>query len=89
MRLLWRLLGIRKRCPKCRIEMERDVVDVLNIEKKYLTLKGPVPLSPMPNEPTLKIAVLPMERWVRRKSLETALKHHKITSRDKRLVSMF
>jgi hypothetical protein len=67
------------------IEMGRDVVAVLNIEEKNLTLKGLVPLPPM----NLKVAVPPMKGWVRRKPLETALKRHKASSGDKRLVSIF
>ena len=49
--------------------MGRDVVGVLNIERKFLTLKGSVPLSPLPNESTLEVAVLPMKDWMRRNSL--------------------
>jgi len=48
---------------------------VLNLEKKYSTLKGCVPFTPMPSEPTLEVAVLPMKGWVRRKSLDETLKN--------------
>jgi len=58
------------RCPNCGFEAGRDVVAVLNLEKRYLTSKGPVPLAPMPNDPTPEVAVLPMKRWVRRKTLD-------------------
>jgi len=40
------------KCPRCGFKAGRDVVAVLNLEKKYLTSKGPVPLAPMPSEPT-------------------------------------
>ena len=33
-----------------------------------LTLKGSVPLTPIPDDPTPEVAVLPMREWVRRKS---------------------
>jgi putative transposase len=58
------------RCPNCGFEAGRDVVAVLNLEKRYLTSKGPVPLAPMPNDPTPEVAVLPMKEWVRRKTLD-------------------
>jgi len=60
----------RLKCPNCGFEAGRDVVAVLNLEEKYLALKGPVPLAPMPSDPTLEVAVLPMKEWARRKSLE-------------------
>jgi len=63
------------KCPKCGFRAGRDVVAVLNLEKKYLTSKGLVPLAPMPSEPALEVAVLPMKEWVRRKSLDAANKH--------------
>jgi hypothetical protein len=37
--------------------------------------KGLVPLAPMPSEPTLEVAVLPMKEWVRRKPLDTTNKN--------------
>jgi len=48
----------RLKCPRCGFKAGRDVVAVLNLEKKYLTLKGSMPLTPMPNEPTPEVAVL-------------------------------
>jgi transposase len=57
------------RCPRCGFRAGRDVIAVLNLEKKYTTSKGPVPLAPMPSEPALEVAVLPMKEWARRKSL--------------------
>jgi putative transposase len=63
------------KCPKCRFESGRDVVAVLNFEKKYLTLKGCMPFTPMPSDPTLEVVVLPMKKWVRRKSLDATNKH--------------
>ena len=57
------------KCPRCGFRAGRDVVAVLNLEKKYLTSKGLVPLAPMPCEPALEVAVLPMREWARRKSL--------------------
>jgi len=62
------------KCPKCRFRAGRDVVAVLNLEKKYLTFKGLVPLAPMPSEPTPEVAVLPMKEWARRKSLDAMSK---------------
>jgi putative transposase len=59
----------RLKCSKCGVEMGRDVVAVMNIEKRYLTYKGLVPLAPMPCEPALEVAVLSMREWARRKSL--------------------
>jgi len=38
------------KCPKCRFKAGRDIIAVLNLEKKYLTSKGLVPLAPMPND---------------------------------------
>ena len=63
------------KCPKCRFKAGRDIVAVLNLEKKYLTSKGLVPLAPMPSEPTLEVAVLPMKEWARWKSLDATNKH--------------
>ncbi len=57
------------KCPKCNVEMGRDVVAVLNLEKRYLTLEGHLPFAPMPDESALEVAVLPMKEWMRRKSL--------------------
>lgn len=65
------------KCPKCEFRAGRDVIAVLNLERKYLTLKGLVPLAPMPDDPTLEVAVLPMKEWVRRKSLD-ATNNHKL-----------
>jgi putative transposase len=36
------------KCSKCKVEMGGDVVAAVNIEKKYLTSKGLMPLAPMP-----------------------------------------
>jgi len=55
-------------CKKCGRKIGKDVVAVLNIEKKA-TQKGRVPFAPMPNETPLEVAVLPMKEWMRRKSL--------------------
>jgi putative transposase len=63
------------KCPKCKFKACRDVVAVLNLEKKYLTLKGLVPLAPMPCEPAPEVAVLPVKEWVRWKSLDAINKH--------------
>jgi hypothetical protein len=41
-------------------------------------LKGPVPLAPMPSEPALEVAVLPVKEWARRKSLDAINKHELI-----------
>ena len=41
-------------------------------------LKGPVPLGPMPNEPALEVAVLPMKGWARRKSLDVTMNEYKM-----------
>jgi putative transposase len=57
------------KCSKCGVEVGRDVAAVMNIERRYLTYKGLVPLAPMPCEPALEVAVLPMREWARRKSL--------------------
>jgi putative transposase len=66
------------KCPRCGFKAGRDVVAVLNLEKKHLTSKGLVPLAPMPGEPTLEVAVLPMREWARRKSLDAINKHELI-----------
>jgi len=63
------------KCPRCRFKAGRDVIAVLNLERKYLTLKGCVPFTPMPSDPTPEVAVLPMKGWVRRKSLDATNKH--------------
>jgi transposase len=57
------------------LELGRDVVAVLNLERKYLTFKGLVPLAPMPSEHTLEVAALPVKGWVRRMSLNAANKY--------------
>gem|GEM_PF-6431228 len=44
---------------------------------KSVTLKGCVPFTPMPSEPTLEVVVLPMKEWARRKSLDKTLKNLK------------
>lgn len=54
------------RCDKCQYEAGRDVVAVLNIERR--ALQGLVTPGPMPDEPALKAAVLPVKEWARRKS---------------------
>jgi putative transposase len=66
------------RCPRCGFRAGRDVIAVLNLEKKYTTSKGPVPLAPMPSEPAPEVAVLPMKEWARRKSLGAINKHELI-----------
>ena len=66
------------KCPRCGFRAGRDVVAVLNLEKKYLTFKGLVPLAPMPSEPTPEVVVLPMKEWVRRKSLDETPKHPEV-----------
>jgi transposase len=63
------------KCPRCGFRSGRDVIAVLNLEKKYLTLKGCVPFTPMPRDPALEVAVLPMKGWARRKSLDATNKH--------------
>jgi putative transposase len=68
----------RLKCPKCRFRAGRDVIAVLNLEKKYSTPKGLVPLAPMPSEPTLEVAVLPVREWARRKSLDETPKNPKM-----------
>jgi putative transposase len=63
------------KCLRCRFKAGRDEIAVLNLEKKYSTSKGLVPLAPMPCDPTLEVAVLPVKGWVRRKSLDATNKH--------------
>ena len=65
----------RLKCPRCGFEAGRDAVAVVNLEKKYLTLKGSVPLTPMPSDPAPEVAVLPVKEWTRRKSLDTTNKY--------------
>jgi putative transposase len=65
----------QSKCPRCGFEAGRDVIAVLNLKKKYLTSKGLVPLAPMPSDPALEVAVLPMKEWARRKSLDATNKH--------------
>ena len=55
-------------CKKCKRSFGRDIVAVLNLEKKA-TSQGRVPFAPMPNDSSLEVAVLPMKDWMRRKSL--------------------
>jgi len=62
------------KCPSAGLELV-DVIAVLNLEKKYSTPKGLVPLAPMPSEPTPEVAVLPMKEWARRKSLDETPKN--------------
>jgi len=62
------------RCPRCGFRAGRDVIAVLNLEKKYQTLKGLVPLAPMPSDLTLEVAVLPVKGWARRKPLDATSK---------------
>jgi len=38
-------------------------------------LKGCVPFTPMPRDPVLEVAVLPVKEWVRRKPLDATNKH--------------
>jgi transposase len=63
------------KCPRCGFRSGRDVIAVLNLEKKYLTLKGCVPFTPMPRDPALEVAVLPVKGWARRKPLDATNKH--------------
>jgi len=63
------------RCPMCGLVAGRDVIAVLNLEKRYLALKGSVPLAPMPDDPTPEVAVLPVREWARRKSLGATNNH--------------
>jgi putative transposase len=62
------------KCPKCGFRAGRDVIAVLNLEKKYLTPEGLVPLAPMPSEPAPEVAVLSMREWARWKSLDATSK---------------
>jgi len=71
----------RLKCPKCGIEMDRDVAAVLNLEKRYLTSEGCVPFTPMPDDSALEVAVLPMKEWMRRKSLEATPSNPKVHGR--------
>jgi len=57
------------KCSKCGVEVRRDRVAVVNLGRRYLTSKGLVPLAPMPYDPALEVAVLPMKEWARRKPL--------------------
>jgi len=66
------------KCPRCGFKAGRDVIATLNLEKKYLTSKGCVPLAPMPSEPTPEVAVLTVKEWARRKSLDAINKHEPI-----------
>jgi putative transposase len=66
------------KCPRCGFRAGRDVIAVLNLEKKCSTFKGLVPLAPMPRDPALEVAVLPMREWARRKSLGAINKHELI-----------
>jgi len=63
------------RCPRCGLEAGRDVVAVLNLEKKYLALKGSVPLTPMSSDPAPEVAVLPVKEWARWKPLDATNKY--------------
>ncbi|MCC6055266.1 MAG: hypothetical protein LM583_01130 [Desulfurococcaceae archaeon] len=63
------------KCPRCGFRTGRGVIAVLNLEKKYSTTEGLVPLAPMPSDPALEVAVLPMRGWARRKSLDATNKH--------------
>uniref|UniRef100_A0A7C2FRU0 Transposase n=1 Tax=Thermosphaera aggregans TaxID=54254 RepID=A0A7C2FRU0_9CREN len=65
----------RLKCLVCGVEMDRDVIAVLNLEKKYLALKGLMPLASMPSDPAPEVAVLPVKEWARRKSLDATNKH--------------
>lgn len=61
-------------CPRCNLKIGRDVVAVMNIEKRaFQTLKGSVPLGPMPYDSAPEVAVLPMKEWMREKSLPPTL----------------
>jgi len=62
------------RCPKCGFRAGRDVIAVLNLEKKCLTPEGLVPLAPMLSEPAPEVAVLSMREWARWKSLDATSK---------------
>jgi putative transposase len=73
------------KCPKCRFEAGRDVIAVLNLEKKYLTYKGLVPLAPMPCDPTLEVAVLSMKEWARWKSLDATNEYKLMTNENEHL----
>ena len=63
------------KCPRCGFRAGRDVIAVLNLEKRYLTSKGLVPLAPMPDEPALEVVVLLVKGWARRKPLDATNKH--------------
>jgi hypothetical protein len=38
-------------------------------------VEGCVPFTPMPSEPTLEVAVLPVKEWARRKPLDATSKN--------------
>ncbi len=40
----------RLRCPGCNLQAGRDVIAVLNLEKRYLQMGGAVPFTPKPHE---------------------------------------
>jgi putative transposase len=66
------------KCPRRGFRAGRDVIAALNLGRKCLTLKGPVPLAPMPSEPAPEVAVLTVKEWARRKSLDAINKHELI-----------
>ena len=66
------------KCPRCGFRAGRDIIAVSNLEKKYSTSKGPVPLAPMHGEPAPEVAVLTVKEWARRKSLDAINKHELI-----------
>jgi putative transposase len=45
---------------------------------KHLALEGCVPFTPMPSEPALEVAVLPVKEWARRKPLDETPKNPEI-----------
>ncbi|RLG84613.1 MAG: hypothetical protein DRO18_06920, partial [Thermoprotei archaeon] len=45
----------RLTCPNCSLSMGRDVIAVINLEKKYLQMRGVMPFTPKPYEVGVKL----------------------------------
>ena len=67
----------RLTCPNCSLSMGRDVIAVINLEKKYLQMRGALPFTPKPYEVGVK-HMNPAQRVKPLPTIHSSTKIHKM-----------